>query len=101
MSSSASTITETKTYDNADTPESSSDDHVMLGEESEDSDVEDVEEEEEEEEDGDDESEDTELSKIEIRLHVVHFCSTLLLEQRYLTSYTTPSSLLHYTTSSH
>ena len=98
MSSSASTITETKTYDNADTPESSSDDHVMLGEESEDSDVEDVEDV-EEEEDGDDESEDTELSKIEIRLHVVHFFSTLLLEQRYLTSYTTPSSSLHYTAS--
>ena len=74
MSSSASTITETKTYDNADTPESSIDDHDMFGEESEDSDVEDVEDvEEEEEEDGDDESEDTELSKIEIRLHVVHF----------------------------
>ena len=69
MSNSTSTTTFTKTYGNADTPESSSDDHDILGEEGEDSDVEDVEgKEEEEEEDGDDESEDTELSKIEIRL---------------------------------
>jgi hypothetical protein len=98
MINSASTTTDFKTDDNADTPGSISDDHDMLGEEGEDSDVKDVEGK-EEEEDGDDESGDTELSKIEIRL--VHFCSTLLLEQRYLTSYTTPSSSLHYTTSLH
>jgi hypothetical protein len=72
MINSASTTTDFRPDDNADTPGGISDDHDMSEEEEEeeddeDSDVEDVDNG-EEEEDGYDESEDTELSKIEIRL---------------------------------